>query len=87
MTAVVVAMLGIVILATGIIVAVGGYHHLQHSPRVRRRMRRWRFVATSRVYNTRDRSFQVLRLTRRVVAERLSRPVPSATRVRQPLPR
>ena len=87
MTAVVVAMLGIMILATGVLVAVGGYHHRQHSPRVRRRMRRWRFVATSRIYGTRDLGVRTLRVSRRKLADRLSRPDPGMARVRQPLPR
>lgn len=86
MTAVVVAMLAIVILATGILAAVGGYHHLAHSPHLRRRVRRWRYVASLRVYGVREQGVHVLRMTRRA-ADRLSRPVPGSTRVREPLTR
>ncbi|PSL05883.1 hypothetical protein CLV30_10334 [Haloactinopolyspora alba] len=87
MTAVVVAMLGIVVLATGVLAAVGGYHHFAHSPWFRRRVRRWRYVATLRVDEARESGAQLLRVTRRTVAERLSRPVGGTSRVRAPLPR
>lgn len=87
MTAVVVAMLGIVIVATGVLAGVGGYHHLAHSPGVQRRLRRWRYVMYWRLYGVRDRALHGLRVLRRAVADRLSRPEPGGSRVRQPLPR
>lgn len=93
MTAVVVAMLMIVMVATAVLAAVGVYYHLAGSAAVRWRLRRWRFLALARLDDWRDAAFHGLRLTRRAVAQRLTRPatapVPAPAPAAQPaaLPR
>lgn len=72
MTAVVIAMLAIVMVATAVLAAVGGYHHLANSPWVKRKLRRWRYVASGRLYGWRETGFHALRVLRRSVAGRLS---------------
>lgn len=79
MTAVVVAMLVIVMVATAVLAAVGAYHHLAGSAAVQRRVRRWRFLVIARMDDWREAAFHVLRLARRGLARRLSRPAPSAS--------
>ncbi|SED61015.1 hypothetical protein [Jiangella alba] len=78
MTAVVVAMLVIVMVATAVLAAVGAYYHLAGSAMVRRRLRRWRFLAVARLDDWRAASFHALRVARRGIARRLTRPAPSA---------
>lgn len=88
MTAVVVAMLVIVMVATAVLAAVGAYYYLAGSPAVRRRLRRWRFLAVVRMDDWRDAVFQALRWVRRGLASRLSRPAPTVPAVTaRPVPR
>ncbi|TDD64170.1 hypothetical protein E1262_28995 [Jiangella aurantiaca] len=88
MTAVVVAMLAIVMVATAVLAAVGVYYHLAGSAAVRRRLRRWRFLAVARMDDWREAVFHGLRVTRRALARRLVRPAPAAApaAVAQPAP-
>lgn len=79
MTAVVVAMLVIVMVATAVLAAVGAYYHLASSAMVRRRLRRWRFLAVARLDDWRAASFHALRVARRGIARRLTRPTPSSS--------
>ncbi|SDS64107.1 hypothetical protein [Jiangella sp. DSM 45060] len=79
MTAVVVAMLVIVMVATAVLAAVGAYYHLASSAMVRRRLRRWRFLAVARLDDWRAASFHALRVARRGIARRLTRPAPSSS--------
>ncbi|TDD98980.1 hypothetical protein [Jiangella asiatica] len=72
MTAVVVAMLAIVLVATVVLGVVGLYHHLANSPQMRRRMRRWRYLALVRMDGWRDAAFTALRRMRRGLARRLT---------------
>ncbi|SDU77367.1 hypothetical protein [Jiangella alkaliphila] len=74
MTAVVVAMLVIVMVATAVLAAVGAYYHLAGSAAVRRRLRRWRFLAVARMDDWREVLFHGLRVVRRGIARRLVRP-------------
>lgn len=78
MTAVVVAMLVIVMVATAVLAAVGAYYHLAGSAAVRRRLRRWRFLAVARMDDWREVLFHALRVVRRGIARRLVRPAPVA---------
>ncbi|RIQ25240.1 hypothetical protein, partial [Jiangella rhizosphaerae] len=78
MTAVVVAMLAIVMVATAVLAAVGAYYHLAGSSAVRRRLRRWRFLAVARMDDWREGLFHGLRWARRAIARRLARPAPAA---------
>lgn len=81
MTAVVVAMLAIVMVATAVLAAVGAYYHLAGSPAVQRRLRRWRFLALTRIDDWQQAMFHGLRVVRRGLAQRLIRPAPQpATR-------
>lgn len=75
MTAIVVAMLAIVMVAAVVLAAVGGYHHLSASPWLQRKVRRWRYVASLRLAAWREASFHRLRTLRRWTAVRLGRPV------------
>lgn len=72
MTAVVVAMLAIVLVATVVLAVVGMFHHLANSPQMRRRMRRWRYLALVRMDGWRDAAFAALRRLRRGLARRLT---------------
>lgn len=74
MTAVVVAMLAIVMVATAVLAAVGAYYHLAGSPAVQRRLRRWRFLALTRMDDWQQAVFHGLRMARRGLAQRLTRP-------------
>ncbi|MBB5789979.1 hypothetical protein [Jiangella mangrovi] len=78
MTAVVVAMLAIVMVATAVLAAVGAYYHLAGSAAVQRRLRRWRFLAMTRMDDGREAAFHGLRMARRGLAKRLSRPAVDA---------
>ena len=86
MTAVVVAMLGIVVTATVVLAAVGIFHHLAHSPRTKRRFRRWRFLMRSRVRGGQQRLVHAMWAARRTVAGRMGRPRAVVTAVRRALP-
>lgn len=77
MTAVVVAMLVIVMVATAVLAAVGAYYHLAGSAAVQRRLRRWRFLAVARLDDWRETTFHLLRVARRGIARRLARPAPA----------
>lgn len=74
MTAVVVAMLAIVMVATAVLAAVGAYYHLAGSAAVQRRLRRWRFIGVTRMDDWREAVFHGLRVARRGLAQRLTRP-------------
>lgn len=82
MTTIAVAMLGIVLLATVVLLAVGVVHELTRSRRGRRWMRRRRHGLEQRADAMYARASLLLRLARRAAAARLDRPVP--TRLARP---
>ncbi|WP_129668705.1 hypothetical protein [Phytoactinopolyspora endophytica] len=76
MTAIAVAMLGIVLLATAILGVAGVAHELTRSRRGRRWLRRRRYRMQVRAELVGELVSHHLRVGRRVIAERLSKPVP-----------
>ncbi|NEE03645.1 hypothetical protein [Phytoactinopolyspora halotolerans] len=82
MTAIAVAMLAIVLLATAILALVGAVHELTRTRRGRRWLRRRRYRMQVRTELLGELVAHGLRIGRRAVAERLTRPVP----VRLPRP-
>lgn len=87
MTAVVVAMLAIVTVATVVLAAVGAYYHLAGSAAMQRRLRRWRFLAVTRSDDWREAVFHGLRVARRGLAQRLTPPEQSPAAPRPATPR
>jgi hypothetical protein len=76
MTAIALAMLGSVLLASAVLALVGLMHELTHSPRGRRWIRRRRYAMQRRNDALVGFVFHGLRLGRRSLAEQLSRPAP-----------
>lgn len=73
MTAVVVALLGCVVLATAVLVVVGAAHEASNSPRMRRRVNRWRARRQYRAALFEQRLVHVMLRSRRAVADLLTR--------------
>jgi hypothetical protein len=84
MTAVAAAMLVIVVLAAAVLGAVGAWHHLTTSRRARQRLRRWRYLSECRVLGWQAHVVHTVRVGRRAVAERLSRPIAPMRAIRPP---
>jgi hypothetical protein len=83
MTAIAVAMLGIVLLAVAVLGLVGVAHELTRSARGRRWMRRRRYAMRVRAEAAADLVVLGLRAGRRITAQQLSRPMP--TRAARPV--
>ena len=73
MTAVVVALLGCVVLATAVLAVVGAAHEASNSPRMRRRLNRWRVRRQYRAALFEQRMVHVMLRSRRVAANLLTR--------------
>lgn len=76
MTAIAIAMLGIVLLATAVLGVVGAVHELSRSARGRRWARRRRYAIQMHAETVREAAAHGLRVSRRTLAEQLAQPAP-----------
>lgn len=76
MTAIAIAMLGIVLVATVVLGIVGAVHELTRSARGRRWVRRRRYAMQVRADAFRGLTAHGLRVSRRALAEQLAQPAP-----------